>query len=62
MLYEVITRYAELVARRISEVAGRELYTADNKFAYLAAHDALVGTSGALKQLAAATMKIANVV
>jgi fumarate hydratase class II len=34
--------------------------TAPNKFAVLAGHDAFVGASGALKQLAAALMKIAN--
>jgi fumarate hydratase, class II len=34
--------------------------TAPNKFAALAGHDALVGLSGALKQVAAAMMKIAN--
>ncbi|MFU8805538.1 MAG: lyase family protein, partial [Bradymonadaceae bacterium] len=44
----------------ISEIAGRDFVTAPNKFAVLAAHDAFVGTSGTLKQLAAACMKIAN--
>jgi fumarate hydratase class II len=34
--------------------------TAPNKYALMAGHDAFVGTSGALKQLAAAFMKIAN--
>ena len=34
--------------------------TAPNKFAVLAGHDAFVGASGALKQLAVAFMKIAN--
>lgn len=53
-------RYAELVARKISELTGKPFVSAPNKFAALAAHDALVGTSGALKQLAAACMKIAN--
>ena len=53
-------RYAEMVAEKIAELSGLELVTAPNKFAVLAAHDAFVGTSGALKQLAAASMKIAN--
>ena len=52
--------YAERVAKKIAEIAGIELVTAPNKFAALAGHDAFVGTSGALKQLAAASMKIAN--
>ncbi len=53
-------RYAELVAMKISAISGRPFVSAPNKFAYLAGHDAMVGTSGALKQLAAAAMKIAN--
>lgn len=53
-------RYAELVAEKISAISGREFVSAPNKFAYLAGHDAMVGTSGALKQLAVAAMKIAN--
>lgn len=52
--------YAERVAKKISELAGRELVSAPNKFAVLAGHDAFVSASGALKQLAAACMKIAN--
>jgi fumarate hydratase, class II len=52
--------YAEKVAEKIAELTGRAFVTAPNKFAYLAAHDAYVGASGALKQLAAACMKIAN--
>jgi fumarate hydratase class II len=52
--------YAELVAAKISEISGREFVSAPNKFAALASHDAFVATSGALKQLAAACMKIAN--
>lgn len=52
--------YAERVAQKISELAGRELVSAPNKFAVLAGHDAFVSASGALKQLAAACMKIAN--
>jgi len=53
-------KYAAMVANKIAELSGLEFVTAPNKFAVLAAHDAFVGTSGALKQLAAALMKIAN--
>jgi len=53
-------RYATLVAEKIAELAKTEFVTAPNKFAALGAHDAFVATSGALKQLAAACMKIAN--
>ena len=52
--------YAAKVAAKIAELTGLDFKTADNKFAYLAAHDGLVGTHGALKQLAVACMKIAN--
>jgi fumarate hydratase class II len=52
--------YSELVAAKISAIAGRDFQSAPNKFAALAGHDAFVGTHGALKQLAAACMKIAN--
>jgi len=53
-------KYAAMVAEKIAGICGLELVSAPNKFAVLAAHDAFVGTSGALKQLAAACMKIAN--
>lgn len=53
-------KYADKVAQKIAELTGHDFVTAHNKFAYLAAHDAFVGTHGALKQLAVATMKIAN--
>ncbi|MCC9135698.1 class II fumarate hydratase [Pontibacter silvestris] len=52
--------YDVLVAQKISEFAGHEFITAPNKFEALAAHDAIVETSGALKQLAVSLMKIAN--
>ena len=52
--------YAELVARKIAEITGYPFVTAPNKFAYLAAHDAIVEAHGALKTLAAALMKIGN--
>ncbi|MEM6960184.1 MAG: class II fumarate hydratase [Myxococcota bacterium] len=53
-------RYATEVARNISQLTGKEFVSASNKFAALGSHDAMVGASGALKQLAAALMKIAN--
>ncbi|WP_108398198.1 class II fumarate hydratase [Devosia submarina] len=52
--------YAVTVAGEIAALTGHDFVTGPNKFALLAGHDAFVGTSGALKQLAAAFMKIAN--
>ena len=52
--------YAVTVAKEIATLTGRDFVTGPNKFALLAGHDAFVGASGALKQLAAAFMKIAN--
>lgn len=52
--------YAEVVAEKIAEFTGLPFKTAENKFEALAAHDALVETHGALKQLAVSLMKIAN--
>ncbi len=52
--------YAELVARKISELTGYPFVSAPNKFAALAAHDAIVEAHGALKTAAAALMKIGN--
>jgi fumarate hydratase class II len=52
--------YAVAVAKEIADLTGHGFVTGPNKFALLAGHDAFVGTSGALKQLAAAFMKIAN--
>jgi len=53
-------RYAELAARKIAEETGLPFVSAPNKFAALAAHDALVFLSGALRVAAVALMKIAN--
>ena len=53
-------RYATLVAEYITKFSGREFVTAPNKYAALASHDPMVGTHGAMKQLAVACMKIAN--
>jgi len=53
-------QFAKNVARKIGELTGYPFVTAPNKFAALAAHDAVVMASGALKTLAASLMKIAN--
>ena len=52
--------YAELVAQKIAENSNLPLVTAENKFEALAAHDAIVESHGALKQLAVSLMKIGN--
>ncbi len=52
--------FAERAAVKISELTGLPFVDAPNKFAALAAHDALVFASGALATLAASLMKIAN--
>jgi fumarate hydratase, class II len=52
--------FGELCAKKIAELTGLPFVSAPNKFAALAAHDALVMASGALKTLAASLMKIAN--
>ena len=52
--------FAVKVAERIAEDTGLPFVSAGNKFAALAAHDAIVETHGALKHLAVALMKIAN--
>ena len=52
--------YDVSVAKHIAEFTGLPFVTAKNKFEALAAHDAIVETHGALKQLAVALNKIAN--
>lgn len=52
--------YSELVAKKIAAFTGLPFITAENKFEALAAHDAIVETHGALKQLAVSLMKIGN--
>lgn len=47
-------------AEQIAQLTGLPFVTAPNKFAALAAHDAIVMASGALKTLACALMKISN--
>jgi fumarate hydratase class II len=52
--------YADLVAKKIASLTEYPFITAPNKFESLAAHDAVVEASGALKRLAVSLMKIAN--
>ncbi|MEX2518514.1 MAG: class II fumarate hydratase [Paracoccaceae bacterium] len=48
------------VAAAIARITGLPFYTAPNKFEALAAHDAIVEASGAVKTVAASLFKIAN--
>lgn len=52
--------YDVIVAKHIAELSGLPFKTAENKFESLAAHDAMVESSGALKTLAVSLIKIAN--
>jgi fumarate hydratase class II len=52
--------YAERVAKKIAEFTNLPFVSAANKFEALAAHDAIVETHGALKQIAVSINKIAN--
>jgi fumarate hydratase class II len=52
--------YSEVVAKYIAEFTDLPFITAENKFEALAAHDAIVESHGALKQLAVSLNKIAN--
>ncbi len=52
--------FAEAFAAEVAAATGRPFVTMQNKFAGLAAHDALVAASGALNVAAVAVMKIAN--
>ncbi len=52
--------YAVLVAKKIAELTGNPFITGSNKFEGLAAHDAIVESSGSLRQLAVSLTKIAN--
>jgi fumarate hydratase, class II len=53
-------KFAELTAKIIAEETQLPFVSAKNKFSALSAHDALVFSSGALKTLASALMKLAN--
>ncbi len=52
--------YDVLVAKYIAEFTGLPFITAENKFEALAAHDAIVESHGALKQIAVSLNKIGN--
>lgn len=52
--------FAEEVSEKVAQLTGLPFVSADNKFEALAAHDAVVATSGALNSAAAGLMKIAN--
>ena len=52
--------YSKKVAEYIAQFTGHPFVSAKNKFEALAAHDALVESHGALKQLAVSLNKIAN--
>ena len=52
--------FAEEVAARIADKTDIPFVSAENKFAQLAAHDAIVAASGSLNALAVSLMKIAN--
>lgn len=53
-------KFGELAAKKFSAETGFAFVSAENKFAALSAHDALVQTSAALRTLAGALMKMAN--
>lgn len=52
--------YDVLVAQKIAKFTGLPFVTAENKFEALAAHDAIVESHGALKQIAVSLNKISN--
>ncbi|MGR3433762.1 MAG: lyase family protein, partial [Shimia sp.] len=52
--------WGETVAAHMAEITGLPFVTAPNKFEALAAHDAMVEMSGALRATAASLFKIAN--
>jgi fumarate hydratase, class II len=52
--------FDRMVAEEIAGLSGHPFVTAKNKFASLAAHDAVVAASGALKGIAVSLMKIGN--
>jgi fumarate hydratase class II len=52
--------FAEQCVKHVAEATGLPFTSAPNKFAELAAHDAMVAASGSLRALAVSLMKIAN--
>jgi fumarate hydratase class II len=53
-------RFGELVAEKLAQETGKPFTAAENKFAALSAHDAMVDASASLRTLAVALYKIAN--
>lgn len=53
-------RFAATAAKKIAQISGKPFISSRNKFESLAAHDALVEASGALKTLAVSLIKISN--
>ncbi|MDP9068718.1 MAG: class II fumarate hydratase [Actinomycetota bacterium] len=53
-------RFGDLVAAKLAEDTGKPFKAAENKFAALSAHDAMVDVSAAIRTLAIALYKIAN--
>jgi fumarate hydratase class II len=53
-------KFAKQVAKSIASKTGLDFVSADNKFAALAGHDAIVSMSGTMNTLAVSLMKIAN--
>ena len=53
-------RFGDIVAEMLTQETGRRFVSAENKFAELSAHDAMVDMSAALRTLAVALYKIAN--
>jgi len=52
--------FAELFAKKVSDITKIPFTTAENKFEAMAAHDAIVEASGAANTVAVSLMKIAN--
>ncbi len=52
--------FSELVAQQIAEITNEPFHSSENKFASLAAHDALLNSSATLKGCACALIKIVN--
>ena len=55
-----VPEFDKMVCEQITSITGHCFRPARNKFAAMAAHDAIVETSGVLKMIAAIAMKIAN--
>jgi fumarate hydratase, class II len=52
--------FADMFAKKVTEITGLHFTSAENKFEAMAAHDAVVETSGALNTISCSLMKIAN--